>query len=124
MNQSPKADVGVLCLAGFLRSIATGMVGVVFGIYLFRHGADSVEIGVATAAGLAGAALATAVVTIAADRQGRRRSLFLLAILRTIGGIGLAYAHAFWLVLGAAFIAMVNPKGTDLSPPYVLGQAA
>ena len=38
----------------------------------------------------------------AADRQGRRRSLFLLAILWTIGGIGLAYAHAYWLVLEEA----------------------
>jgi len=122
--QTAKTDLGVLCITGFLRSIATGMVGVILGIFLFRHGADSIEIGVATAAGLAGAALATAVVTIAADRQGRRRSLTLLSLLWVLGGIGLAYAHAYWLVLVVAFVGMVNAMGTDRSAAYVLEQAA
>jgi hypothetical protein len=47
-------------------------MGVVLGIYLFRLGLSSLEIGFVIEAGLAGSALATVVMSLAADLLGRR----------------------------------------------------
>ena len=47
-----------------LRSFATGLMGVIFGVFLFRQGHSSAEIGILTAAGLAGATAATVAVNV------------------------------------------------------------
>jgi MFS family permease len=68
-------DLVLINAAGFLRSLGVGLMGVVLGIYLFRVGLSSFTIGLVIAAGLAGSALATIIVSFAADRLGRRQSL-------------------------------------------------
>ena len=60
--------------AAWLRSFGIGLLGVVLGVFLSREGFSSTSIGIVIAAGLAGAAAATAVVTFKADRLGRRCS--------------------------------------------------
>jgi len=65
----------IINTAAFLRSFTFGLTGVVLGIYLFRAGLSSFNIGMVVAAGLVGSALATIGVTAKADRAGRRRTL-------------------------------------------------
>ena len=98
-------------------------MGVVLGIYLSRVGFSSLTIGVVVAVGLAGASLATAIVSFFADRFGRKPSLLLLSLLTTIGGLALAYSPALPVLLGMVFIAMLNGTGTERSPIYALEQA-
>ena len=74
MNPRPHRDLALVNAAGFLRSFGVGLMGVVLGIYLFRHGLSSLAIGFVIAAGSAGSALATVIVSFAADRFGRKRS--------------------------------------------------
>jgi MFS family permease len=76
--------------AAFLRSFTFGLTGVVLGIYLFRVGLSSFNIGMVIAAGLAGSALATVGVTTKADRVGRRRTLVVLSLLGAMGALALA----------------------------------
>ncbi len=71
MKSHPHRDLVLINAAGFLRSLGVGLVGVVLGIYLFRLGLSSFTIGIVIAAGLAGSATATIVVSFAADRVGR-----------------------------------------------------
>ena len=59
MTSHPTRDRALIFAAGSLRSFGVGLMGVVLGIYLFRTGLSSFEIGSIIAAGLAGAALAT-----------------------------------------------------------------
>ena len=99
-------------------------MGVIFGVYLFRLGHSSAEIGILTAAGLAGATVATAVITWRGDRLGRRKALILLALLWIAGGVGLAFVSSFTVLLLLVFAGMVNAMGTDRSPLYVIEQAA
>ena len=99
-------------------------MGVVFGIYLFRLGRNSAEIGILTAAGLAGATIATALITWRGDRLGRRTALILFALLSMAGGVGLAFVSSFNGLLLLVFVGMVNAMGTDRSASYVLEQAA
>jgi MFS family permease len=123
LKRAGQFDIALLGLTGFVRSLATGLVGVVLGVYLFQLGHGSAQIGMVTAAGLAGTAAATALITLRGDKLGRRRALISLALLWFVGGLGLALVSsfaglAFWL-----FIGMVNAMGTDRSAAYALEQS-
>jgi predicted MFS family arabinose efflux permease len=120
---NPKRDVALIYFAGFLRSFGVGLIGVVLGIYLFRTGLKSTAIGLIIAAGLAGAASATVLLTIAADQIGRRSFLVILSLLSGIGGIALAMSPSFPILATMAFIGMLNGTGTDRSAAFALDQA-
>ncbi len=109
--------------AAFARSLGIGLFGVVLGIYLYRIGFSSLGIGLVLAAGLAGGALATLAVSLRADRVGRRRSLFALALLSSIGGVALAFGPSLTELLPLALIAMLNGMGTDRGAALALEQA-
>jgi len=84
-------DLFIINAAAFLRSFTFGLTGVVLGIYLFRAGLSSFNIGMVVAVGLVGSALATIGVTTKADRAGRRRALVALSLLGSIGALALAF---------------------------------
>lgn len=122
MNFAFRQDLSVIYLAGFLRSLGVGLIGVVLGIYLFRVGFSSVAIGIVIGFGLAGTAMATLGGSLVADRLGRRRSLLFLSILTAIGGVALAISPRLPLLLILAFFGMLNGTGTDRSASYALEQ--
>ena len=80
-------ELALIDAAGSLRSFGVGLMGVVHGIYLFRLGLSSVEIGFVIAAGLAGSALPTVVTSLVADRLGRKRFLVSLSLSSAVAGI-------------------------------------
>jgi predicted MFS family arabinose efflux permease len=123
LDPRPGRDLTLIDAAGFLRSFGVGLIGVVLGVYLFRAGLSSLAIGLVIAAGLAGAALATMLMTFAADRIGRRRSLILLSLLSGVGGIALAIKPATGFLLISAFLGMLNGTGTDRSAAFALDLA-
>jgi len=116
-------DLLVINTAAFLRSFTFGLTGVVLGIYLFRVGLSSFNIGVIVAAGLLGSALATIGVTAKADRAGRRRALVMLSIMGAIGALALVLTPAVPVLLAMAFVGMLNGTGTDRSAAFTLEQA-
>jgi MFS family permease len=118
-----RRDIYLIYGAAFLRSLGIGLVGVLLGIYLYRSGFSSTAIGLVIAAGLAGAAVATTVVSLRGDRIGRRRTLITLALLGAVGGLGLAFAPGLGALLPLAFIGMLNGMGTDRTASFALEQA-
>jgi MFS family permease len=123
MSPHQKRDLMLINTAGFVRSLGVGLLGVLLGIYLFRLGLSSLAIGLVIATGLAGAALATIVVSFAGDRVGRKHSLVFLSLLNATGGVALALSPSFPVLLILAFIGMVNGTGTDRSASFALDQA-
>ena len=118
------SDRQILYATAFCRALTTGLVGVLVAVYLARMGLSARAIGIVVAAGLAGAATAAVVVTVAADRIGRRLSLILLAVLSILGTITFAFlAHPISLGI-AAFVGMINGMGRDRGALLVLEQAA
>jgi MFS family permease len=112
-----------LYLAAFIRALATGLIGVLLGVYLGEIGLDARTIGVIVSVGLAGAAAGTLLVTFLADRLGHRRVLLAITLLSAAGGVALALS-AHPLILGvAAFLGMVNGMGRDRGAALVLEQA-
>ncbi len=116
-------DRRILYAAAFLRALSTGLIGVLLGIYLAKLRFDAAQIGYVTAAGLAGGAVATLVVTVAADRFGRKKALVAIAILGALGGLAAARASGFAAVSAAAFLGMLNGMGRDRGASLVLEQA-
>jgi len=123
LKSDPKRDLALINPAGFLRSFGVGLMGVVLGIYLFRAGLSSIAIGLVIAVGLAGSAMATVVMSLAADRLGRKLFLILLSLMTALGGIALALAPGLPVLLIVAFIGMLNGTGTDRSAAFALDQA-
>lgn len=109
--------------AAFLRTFGVGLTGVVLGIYLSRLGFSATQIGLLVAGGLAGVASATAVVSLRADRFGRRQTLVTLAFLGAAGGFGLVFSSGLAAVFLLAFAGMVNGMGRDRGPAFALDQA-
>ena len=112
-----------LYLAAFLRALATGLIGVLLGVYLGEIGLDARTIGFIVSVGLAGAAAGTFLVTFLADRLGHRRVLLVVTLLSAAGGVALALS-SHPLILGtAALIGMVNGMGRDRGAALVVEQA-
>ena len=123
MTQHPNRDLLLIDAAGFLRSLGVGLMGVVLGIYLFRFGLSSFDIGLVIASGLAGSALATLITSVGADRVGRKSFLVALSLLSAVGGIAFAETPNLSLLAITAFAGMLNGTGTDRSAAYALDQA-
>lgn len=115
-------DRRLLYAAAFLRALATGMVGVLIGIYLTRRGFDPAETGAVVSAGLGGAAMAALLVTVVGDRAGRRRSLVVVAVVGAVGGAVVAISSDFVVVAAAAFVGMVNGMGRDRGASLIIDQ--
>ena len=82
------------------------------------------NIALAIAAGLAGAAVATLVVGLRADRLGRRTTLLFLALLSSTAGIALAVIPAFPFFRYLPSSRILNGMGTDRSAAFALEQAS
>jgi MFS family permease len=120
---NPRRDRALLYSATLLRSLATGTVGILLGFYLKRLELDPKMMGLVIGAGLAGNAAAAFVATFAGDRIGRRRLLVLLGALGAAGGLGVAAVSSLPLLLGFAFLGMVNGMGRERGAALVLEQS-
>ncbi len=123
MAAKPTADRLRIFLAAFLRSLGVGMTGVLLAIYLSSIGWGIRRTGLLVAVGLAGAATATLLTSLLADRLGRRRTLVALALLNALGALSLAFLRRPGPLLLAAFFGLVNGLGRDRGPAYALEQA-
>ena len=109
--------------ASFLRALANGLAGVLLGIYLAKLGFAPVAIGGVLSAGLAGAAVATFIVTFHGDRFGRRRTLIALGTLSAVGGGVVALAGDPVAIGAAAFLGMLSGMGKDRGAMLALESA-
>jgi len=116
-------DSLLIYVAAFFRSSAVGLIGVVLAIALTEAGVSVAGAGAVIGAGLAGIATMTLVVTVAADRLGRRRALIALSLLTGFGYFAAAVsANLIWLI-PTAFAGMLNGMGRDRGPAGTLEQA-
>ena len=116
-------DRRILYMAALVRALATGMIGVLLGVYLAEVGLELTTIGIIVSAGLAGAAAGTLLVTLLGDRWGHRRVLVALSLVSAAGGLTLAWS-SHPLVLGAAaLVGMVNGMGRGRGAALVVEQA-
>jgi len=117
------SDRHILFATAFVRAVGVGMIGVLLGLHLAAVGLDPARLGIVVAAGLAGGAVASLLVTLGSDRFGRRRTLLVLALASALGGIALAFFSNPWLLAVTAFLGMANGMGRDRGAALVVEQA-
>jgi MFS family permease len=116
-------DRRLLLAAAFLRSAAIGMMGPLAGVHLAALGFDDATIGAVLSAGLAGAAVATAWVTLFGHALPRRAAL-LTVTAATVAGCAVVSLASGPLVVGvAAFVGTLNGMGRDRGACLVVEQA-
>ncbi len=119
-------DRTLIYAAAFLRSLGTGMCGVLLALHMHALGWDVRQVGLLVTAGLAGIATATLLSSFFADRA-RRFSLIVLGVFNALGGLVLmvspVYRDAPVMLLSFAFFGMINGLGRDRGPAYALEQA-
>ena len=115
-------DRVVLYTTAFVRALATGMIGVLMGVYLAQLEFDPAHIGYVVGAGLFGCAAAALLVTLCGDRAGRRRSLIAVSLLSFLGGCAFALTGHPFAAGAAAFLGMVNGMGRDRGAALILDQ--
>ena len=106
-------DRRILYTTAFLRALSIGLFGVLLAYHLTARGLDAAFVGHLLSMGLFGTAAGTLLAGTFADAFGRRRSLAILALLATLGAVGVALAESQSLLLAAAFFGMVNGAGRD-----------
>ena len=117
------SDRRLLLATAFVRALGVGMIGILLGLHLAALPLDPATIGAVVAAGLAGGAVASLLVTLGGDRLGRRRTLLVLAFASAAGGVALAVLHNTLALAAAAFVGMVNGMGRDRGAAMVVEQA-
>jgi len=116
-------DALLIYIAALVRSSAVGLIGVVLAIALTQAGVSVAGTGAVIGAGLAGIAAMTLVVTVAADRLGRRRALIVVSLLTGFGYVAAAASASLIWLIPAAFVGMLNGMGRDRGPAGTLEQA-
>jgi MFS family permease len=117
------SDRELLFATAFVRALGVGMIGVLLGLHLAALPLDAGTIGLVVAAGLAGGAFASLLVTVGGDRLGRRRTLVLLALATSAGGVALAFLRDPVILALASFLGMANGMGRDRGAALVIEQA-
>jgi MFS family permease len=123
MRLTLSRDGWLLLASCAVRSFAYGFLSVILGLYLDTIGLSPAAIGWIFTAALAGSAVMTIVITVVADRFGRKLLLIAGAVLMALAGWVFAVTdHPLMLAL-AAICGTISPSGKDVGPFLSLEQA-
>ena len=117
-------DLVLLFATRTVRMAAYGGLAVVLALYLAAIGLDPTSVGLLLTATLAGDAIVSLWLAVHADRDGRRRTLMVGALLMVLGGVVFALTDQFAILIAAAVVAVLSPSGNEVGPFLSVEQAA
>lgn len=109
-------DIYVILLCRYLRMIAYGGAALVLGIFLWVAGNKGTQIGTFMTLTLLGDALISYVLTLVADKVGRRRVLLTGSLLMTFAGTVFAFTQNYYALLFAAVVGVISPGAHEVGP--------
>lgn len=109
-------DVYIILLSRFLRMFAYGGAALVLGIFLWVAGNNGTQIGTFMSMTLLGDAAISYLLTIMADKIGRRRVLMTGSLLMTLAGAVFASTKNYYILLFAAVIGVISPGANEVGP--------
>ncbi|KAF3032768.1 para-aminobenzoate synthase, (PABA) [Didymella heteroderae] len=110
------SDVYIIILARYLRMYAYGSVALVLALYFRAQGLSDAQIGLFMTLTLLGDVVVSLLLTLVADRMGRRRILMLGALGMSVSGAVFAVSRQYWVLLAAAVVGVVSPSGNEIGP--------
>jgi MFS family permease len=117
-------DVLLLFGTRVVRMAAYGGLAVVLALYLGTVGFDAGQVGLLLTATLAGDAAVSLLLSVRADRDGRRRTLVIGALLMVLGAVVFVLSDQFVLLVAAAIVAVLSPTGNEVGPFLSVEQAS
>ena len=108
-------DIYIILINRFLRMFAYGGVALVLGMFLWSIG-EKDRIGAFLSLTLVGDAIISYILTLVADRVGRRRVLILGSLLMTLSGTTFVFARNYWVLLIAATVGVLSPGAHEVGP--------
>jgi MFS family permease len=121
MSRPP--SLGLLFGLRALRMGAYGLISVVLVLYLAERGLDPIQIGLVLTLTLLGDSALSLLLSIRADRWGRRRTMMAGAALMAAGGGLLAVSGDFTVLVLAATVGVISPTGSEVGPFLAVEQA-
>lgn len=115
LSDTPR-DVKILCLQRFVRLAAYGASTLVLVLYLVDLGNSTSRTGLFMTLTLVGDVVISLILTLIADKLGRRRLLALGSLLMTASGIVFSLVGNFWILLLASVIGVISPSGNEIGP--------
>lgn len=109
-------DAYLIILARTTRMFAYGACSLVLALFFSSLSFSDARIGLFFTLTLLGDVVLSLVLTLVADRVGRRRVLFLGAGLMVVSGTVFATCEDYWVLLGAAVVGVISATGGDFGP--------
>ncbi|KAL8919035.1 MAG: hypothetical protein Q9208_007001 [Pyrenodesmia sp. 3 TL-2023] len=109
-------DTKLLCLQRFVRLLAYGASTLILALYLSSLHISDAKIGLFMSMTLWGDVIISFVLTLFADRLGRRRALMLGAALMTASGVVFAFSGNYWILVAASILGVISPSGNEIGP--------
>jgi MFS family permease len=109
-------DVWLIILARCLRMLAYGAVSLIIALFFSALEFSDFYIGLFMTLTLAGDVILSSLLTLVADKVGRRRILLLGSVLMALSGAVFALFENFWILLFAAVVGVISSSGGDFGP--------
>jgi MFS family permease len=103
-------DTKLLLLSRFLRMFAYGSSTLILAQYFHELGFSDTRIGLFMTLTLLGDVGISLVLTLFADRLGRRKTLMLGALMMMGSGVIFANVGNYWVLLAAAILGVISPR--------------
>ena len=104
-------DGKVIILARSVRTFAQGSIAVLFAVYLDMLGFSLTQIGVFFSFGVAGAAFFAFLVSLIAEKAGRRRTLIALTLMTAAAGVVMVLTDDVLVLTAFAFLGYLSGVG-------------
>lgn len=109
-------DAWLIILARSCRMFAYGANSLIIALFFSALDFSDSHIGLFLTLTLVGDVLLSLLLTMVADKVGRRRVLFMGALLMVFSGTVFAIFENFWILLFAAVVGVISATGSDLGP--------
>ncbi|KXJ89954.1 major facilitator superfamily transporter [Microdochium bolleyi] len=109
-------DTKVLCLQRFVRLFAYGASFLVLVQFLSSLDISDDQIGLFMTLTLLGDVVLSFVLTLVTDAIGRRRVLFVGALMLVLSGAVFFLADNYWILVLASIFGVISPSGNEIGP--------
>lgn len=109
-------DAWLIVLTRCTRMLAYGTNSLILALFFSALQFSDTYIGLFMTLTLLGDVLLSVLLTLVADRVGRRRILFLGSFLMVLSGAAFALFENFWILLTAAVLGVISATGSDFGP--------
>ena len=101
-------DGKLIILSRGVSTFARGSIAVLLALYLDKLGFSLVQIGAFLSVGVTGSAFFAFVVSLIAEKVGRRRLLITFTLMSAAAGLALAFIDDFLLLMLVAFLGSIS----------------